>query len=132
MHIIKIIRIYRWIFNFYFSISNNIFLKWVIFYTIHNIIYLMTVSLVQWRAATGIFNCRSLEMHKNLTCNEFKVFVTVLECWFLCYHYLENFFFSLLTVLYMFLLLRSHKDIELNSGPRMIITSLFAIGILIV
>ena len=78
----------------------------------------MTVSLVQWRAAIGIFNCRSLEMHKNFICNKFKVLVTILECLFLCYHYLESFFFSLLTILYMFLLLRSHGDIELNPGPR--------------
>ena len=78
----------------------------------------MTVSLVQWRAAIGIFNCRSLEMHKNFICNKFKVLVTILECLFLCYHYLESFFFSLPTILSMFLLLRSHGDIDLNPGPR--------------
>ena len=78
----------------------------------------MTVSLVQWHAAIGIFNCRSLEMHKNFICNKFKVLVTILECLFLCHHYLESFSFSLLTILYMFLLLRSHGDIELNPGPR--------------
>ena len=78
----------------------------------------MTISLVQWHAAIGIFNCRLLEMHKNFICNKFKVLVTILECLFPCYHYLESFFFSLLTILYMFLLLRSHGDIELNPGPR--------------
>ena len=78
----------------------------------------MTVSLVQWRATIGIFNCRSLEMHKNFICNKFKVLVTILECLFLCYHYLESFFFTLLTILYTFLLLRYHGDIELNPGAR--------------
>ena len=78
----------------------------------------MTVILVQWHAAIGIFSCRSLEMHKNFTCNKFKVLVTILECLFLCYHYLESFFFSLLTILHMFSLLRSHRVIELNPGPR--------------
>ena len=78
----------------------------------------MMVSLVQWRAAIGIFNCRSLEMHKNFICNKFKVLVTTLECLFLFHHYLESFFLSLLTILYMFLLLRSHGDIKLNPGPR--------------
>ena len=57
-------------------------------------------------------------MHENFICNKFKVLVTVLECLFLCHHYLESFVFSLLTLLYMFLLLRSHGDIELNPGPR--------------
>ena len=68
----------------------------------------MTVSLVQWYAGIVIFNCRSLEMYKNFT---------ILECLFLCHHYLESFFFYLLTILYMFLFLRSHGDIELNPGP---------------
>ena len=77
----------------------------------------MTVSLVQWPAAIGIFNCRSLEMHKNFICNKFKVLVTILECLFLCHHYLESFFFCLLFCICMFLLLRSHGDIDLNPGP---------------
>ena len=75
----------------------------------------MMVSLVQWHAAIVIFNCQLLEMHKNFICNKFKVLATILECLFLCYHYLES-FFSLLTILYMFLL-RSHGDIKLNPGP---------------
>ena len=78
----------------------------------------MTVSLVQWRAAIGIFSYQSLEMHRNFTCNKFKVLATILECLFLCYHYMKSFFFSLLTILYMFLLLRPHGDTELNPGPR--------------
>ena len=77
----------------------------------------MTVSLVQWRAAIDIFNCQSLEMHKNFICNKFKVLVTIVEFLFLCYHYLDNFFFSLRTILYIFLLLRCHGDIELNPVP---------------
>ena len=78
----------------------------------------MTVSLVQWRAAIGIFNCRSLELPKKNMCNKIKILVTMIECLLLCYHYLESAFFSLLTMLYIFLLLRSHGDIEINPGPR--------------
>ena len=94
----------------------------------------MAVSLVQWRAVIGIFNCRSLKTSKNFACNIRKNTSTIFECLILCFHYFENLFFSLLTCLYdVFLLLRSHGDIELNLGPnKSKENNLFVIGILIV
>ena len=79
---------------------------------------MMTVSLVQWRAVLGIFNCSSLKISENFACNIRNNISTIFECLILCFHYLENFIFSLLTCLYIFLLLRSHGDIELNLGPN--------------
>ena len=79
---------------------------------------MMTVSLVQWRAVIGIFNCRSLKISKNFACNIRNNISTIFECLILCFHYFENFLFSFLTCLYIFLLLRSHGDIELNPGPN--------------
>ena len=78
----------------------------------------MMVSLVQWRAVIGIFNCRSLKISKNFACNIRNNISTIFECLILCFHYFESFLFSLLTCLYIFLLLRSHGDIELNPGPN--------------
>ena len=40
-----------------------------------------------------------------------------LECLFFCFHCFESVFLSLLIFLYIYLLLRSHGDIELNPGP---------------
>ena len=40
-----------------------------------------------------------------------------LKCLFLCFHCFESVFLSLLTFLYIFLLLRSHGDSELKQGP---------------
>ena len=78
----------------------------------------MTVSLVQWRAVIGIFNRRSLKISKNVACNIRKNTSTIFEFLILCFHYFESFFFSLLTCLYIFLLLRSHGDIELKPGSN--------------
>ena len=78
----------------------------------------MTVSLVQWLAAIGIFNCRSLVISRNLMCNISKNLGFIFECLFLCFHCFESVFLSLLTFFYVFLLLRSHGDIKLNPGPR--------------
>ena len=78
----------------------------------------MTVNLVQWRAVIGIFNCRSLKIPKNFACNIGNNISTIFECLILCSHYFENFLFSLLIHLYIFLLLRSHGDIELNPCPN--------------
>ena len=77
----------------------------------------MTVSLTIWRATIGTFNCRSLIISKSM-CNKNTNPGLILECLFLCFHYFENFSFSLLIFLYIFLLLKSHGDIELNPGPR--------------
>ena len=78
----------------------------------------MSVSMVQWRAVTGIFNCRSLVISKNLMCNMSKNLGSIFKYLFLCFHCFKSFFLSLLTFLYTFLLIRSHGDIKLNSGPR--------------
>ena len=79
---------------------------------------MITVSLVQWRAVIGIFNSRFLKISKNFACNKRSNISTIFECLILCFDYFENFLFSLLTCLYIFLLLRSHADIELNPGPK--------------
>ena len=78
----------------------------------------MMVSLVQWHAVIGIFNCCSLKISKNFACNIRKNISTIFECLILCFHYFESFFFYLLTYLYIFHLLLSHGDIELNPGPN--------------
>ena len=51
-------------------------------------------------------------------CNMSKNHGSVFECFFLCFHCSQSVFLSLLTVLYIFLFLQSHGDIELNPGPR--------------
>ena len=51
-------------------------------------------------------------------CNMSKNLDFIFECLFLCFHCFESVFLSLLTFLYIFLLLQSHGDVELNSGPR--------------
>ena len=76
------------------------------------------VSLVQWHAVMGIFNCRSLVISKNLTCNMTKNLGSILECLFLCFHCFGSVFLSLLTFLFIFFLLQSRGEIELNPGPR--------------
>ena len=78
----------------------------------------MTVSLVQWHAVIGIFNCRSLKISKSIACNIRNNISAIFECLILCFHYFRSFLFSLLTRLYIFLLLRSHGDIELSPGPN--------------
>ena len=78
----------------------------------------MTISLVQWRAVIGTFNCRSLKISKNFACNTRNNNSTIFECLIQCFHCFESFLFSSLTCLYIFLLLCSHGDIELNPGPN--------------
>ena len=78
----------------------------------------MMVSLVQWRAVIFIFKCCLLKISKNVACNTRKKISTIFECLILCFHYFESLFFSLLTCFYLFLLLHSHGDIELNPGPN--------------
>ena len=62
----------------------------------------MTVSLVQWRAVIGVFNCRILVMSKN--------------CENILYTFL--FYIFLFTLLYLFVILQCHGDIKLNPGPK--------------
>ena len=78
----------------------------------------MTVSLVPWREVIGTFNCRILAIFKSRTNSLKKNLGSLFELLFLCFHYFENTLFSLLTLLYVFILLRCHGDIELNPGPK--------------
>ena len=86
----------------------------------------MTVRLVQWRAVIGIFNYCSVVISKNLMSNMSKNLGSILKCLFLCFHCFESVFLSLLTFFYIFLLLRSHGDIELKPGPSKIKENLSA------
>ena len=76
----------------------------------------MTVSLIQWRAVMGIFNCRFLRISKN--CNLSRNFTTVFETVPLCYHYFESAYIFVLAFLYISCFLLCHGDIESNPGPR--------------
>ena len=91
----------------------------------------MTVSLLQWGAVKGIFNCR---VSTKCECKLSRNFITMLEIVLLCYYYLERTDMSFLTLLYMFLLLQCHGYIEKNPGPRKLKKhhSQYANGILIV
>ena len=78
----------------------------------------MTVSLVQWCALTGIFNCW---IPGTLTKNRFNLirnFGCTLENLLLFYHYLEAVNISIITFLYIFVLLLCHGDIEPNPDPK--------------
>ena len=79
---------------------------------------MITVSLVQWRAVTGIFNCRNLATYTKLALNLTNDFDSLLEILFLCWHYFESAFIFLLTLVYLFLFLQCHGDIEPNPGPK--------------
>ena len=87
----------------------------------------MTVSLVQWRAVIGVFNCRILVMSKN--CENYLVnkFISLIESLLLLYHYFESAYIFLFTLLYLFVLLQCHGDIELNPGPKNLKTKLFSV-----
>ena len=87
----------------------------------------MTVSLVQWRAVIGVFNCRILVMSKN--CENYLVnkFISLIESLLLLYHYFESAYIFLFTLLYLFVLLQCHGDIELNPGPKNLKTTLFSV-----
>ena len=77
----------------------------------------MTVSLAQYRAVIGIFNCRNavISCHvSNLNKNLISLFEVLLFCW----HYFESAFLFLLTLVYMFIILQCHGDVERNAGPR--------------
>ena len=76
----------------------------------------MTVSLVQWRAVIGIFNCCFVGLSK--ACNLSKNVTNVFEMVLLFYNYFETAYIFLLAFLYIFSFLNCHGDIELNPGPR--------------
>ena len=86
----------------------------------------MMVNLVQWHAAISIFNCRSSAMSRHV-CNLTKNFVSMFEVLLLCWHYFESAFIFLLTLVYMFIILQCHGDIEPNPGPRKPKTNNFSV-----
>ena len=94
----------------------------------------MTVSLNQWRALIGIFNCWISGTSASNRCNLIRNFVSMLENLLLFYHYLERVYITVITLLYIFVLLLCHGDIEPNSGPKKLKKNHFlsTIGILIV
>ena len=94
----------------------------------------MTVSLVQWYALIGIFNCRISRTTTNNRYNLMRKFVSTLENLLLFYHYLEGVYTTVITLRDIFVVLLSHGDIEPNPGPKKLkkIPFLSAIGILIV
>ena len=91
----------------------------------------MKVSLFQWHAVIGIFNCR---VSTNCECRLSRNFITMLDILLFPYYYLESTNMSFLTLLHMFILLQCHENIEKNPGPRKLKKnpSQSAIGILMV
>ena len=83
----------------------------------------MGISVFQWRVVTGIFNCRKLGTTKDFSKNSTKVLFIMFEVLFFLWHCFENVCLSLLTLLYIFIFLKCHGDIELNPGPRKLKTS---------
>ena len=78
----------------------------------------MLVSLVQWRALIGIFHCRISGTSSNNRYNFVRRFVSTLENLLLFYHYLEAVYSTVVTLLYYFVLLLFHGNIEPNPGPK--------------
>ena len=82
----------------------------------------MMVNLVFWRAVIGIFNCRR-SAKLSCKCNLNKNFFSLLEVLLFCWHCFESAFIFLLTLVYMFIFLQCHGDIELNPGPKKLKTN---------
>ena len=87
----------------------------------------MMVSLVQWRAVMGVFNCRILVMSKSCENYLVNLFISLIESFLLLYQYFESAYIFLFTLLYLFVLLQCHGDIELNPGPKNLKTKLFSV-----
>ena len=94
----------------------------------------MTVSLFQLPGVIGIFNCRVSEVSTNCEYKLSRNFINMLEVLLLCYYYLRSAYLSFLTLLYMFIPLQCHGDIEKKSRFKKTIKnpSQSATGILIV
>ena len=88
----------------------------------------MAVSLVQWRALIGIFDCGISGKSTNSRHNLIRSFVSMLENLLPFYHYI-----TIIIFLYGFILLLCHGDIEPNPSPKKLnkIPFLSAVGILI-
>ena len=78
----------------------------------------MTVSLVQWHALIGIFNCQISGTSTNNRYNLIRKFVSILENLLPFYYYLEGVYTTVITLLYIFVLFLCHGDIEPNPGPK--------------
>ena len=60
-------------------------------------------------------------------CNLTRIFVSMLEVLLFCWHYFESAFIFLLMLVYMFIILQLHGDIEPNPGTRKIKTNTFSV-----
>ena len=78
----------------------------------------MTVNLDAWRAVIGIFNCRISVRSKNCKSHLANNLRSLIEVLFLFNHYFESAYIFLFALLYLFVLLQRHGDIELNPGPK--------------
>ena len=87
----------------------------------------MTVSLVQWHALIGIFNCRISGTTTNNRYNLIRKFVSTLENLLLFYHYLEGVYTTVVTLRDIFVVLLSHGDIEPNPGPKKLKKNSFSV-----
>ena len=87
----------------------------------------MAISLVQWRAVIGVFNYRILVMSKNCENYLGNKFISLIESLLLSYHYFESAFIFLPTLLYLFVLLQCHGDIEPKPGLKNLKTKLLSV-----
>ena len=78
----------------------------------------MMVSLVQWRALIGIFNCRISGTSTNNRYNFIRKFVSMFENLLPFYHYLKGVYITVITLLYICVLLLCHEDIKPIPGPK--------------
>ena len=78
----------------------------------------MTVNLVQWRALIDILNCRISGASTYNRYNLIGKFASMLENLLLFYHYLVGVYITVITLLYIFVLLLCRGDIESNPGPK--------------
>ena len=94
----------------------------------------MMASLVQWSALKGIFNYRISGTSSNIRYSLIINFISNLENLLLFYHYLEEVYITIITFLYIFVVLLCHADIEPKPVQRNLKKNPFlsAIGILIV
>ena len=76
----------------------------------------MTVSLVQRLALISIFNCPISGISTNNRYNLIRNFVSMLEN--LLLFYLEGVYITVITLLYIFVFLLYHRDIEPNPGLK--------------
>ena len=99
------------------DISNSQFI-YLLEFLVFDQYFTLTVSLIQWPAAIGTFNCHFVLKSKSRMCNMSRNLGFLFESLFLCFHYFENTLLSILMLLYVFVFLRSHGDTELNPGPK--------------